>query len=178
MKIKTLVLLFFLILLSSCSKENRTDRGEKIEKAIYPDVVLENAKCQISQQDGSPIMLEGEKIEFYSKDEYCLLENFSFSSYSESGEIEVEGSGNSGKIWINSGKIEIEGNVSFSKTEDNMLVLASSLVYDKEKDEIITKGRVEVRNNTSHIIGFDFVGDLREEAYSFSLIEKGELDFD
>ena len=56
-----------------------------------------------------------------------------------------------------------------------MLIKAEELTYNKEKDEITTNGHVMVESEEGIIEGYDFKGDLINDVYTFSRIEKGDF---
>lgn len=168
-------LLMTLTFLFSCSAKSGTEADSLQAKGIYPDLVMENTYSEVGQDSGSPIILNAEKMILYSEDGYARLENFSFTSLSENGETETEGRADRGTVQLDGSRIELEGNVTFSRPADNMMIKAESLVYNKESDEITTKGSVVVNSDEGTIEGEDFKGDLRRGVYSFSAIGKGDF---
>ncbi|MBQ0071376.1 MAG: LPS export ABC transporter periplasmic protein LptC [Spirochaetales bacterium] len=175
---KFFLCILVLTLLSSCLFQKGEDGENRAEKAIYPDMILENARYQIGQSNDDPILMEGGKITFYAKDGYALLENFTFYQTDADGNVTIRGGADKGRIDIESRHMELEGNVSFSKESDNMRILASSLVYDSEKSEISADGSVMIESDDGIFQGSDFQGDLIESLYVFKTIEKGELTID
>ncbi len=172
------VVLIILVLLFSCSANSGTSGDSLQEKGIYPDLVMENTYSEVGQDSGSPIILNAERMILYSEDGYAMLENFSFTSKREDGEIETEGKADKGTVKLDGSQIELEGNVTFSRPGDNMMIKAESLVYNKESDEITTKGSVVVNSDEGTIEGEDFKGDLRRGVYSFSAVRKGDFALD
>ena len=68
--------------------------------------------------------------------------------------------------------------VVFKDEERNMKINADNLIFDREEDTIVADGRVMVESEEGSFIGRDFKGDLRTGVYTFSEIEKGELNFE
>ncbi len=169
------LLLLLVLLLSSCSFDRKDERDGEKEKGIYPDVIMENADCKVGQSDNSPIAIKAKKMLLYSSDGYSLLEEFSFSSFSDSGSVETEGRATRGKIELDGSELTLSGDVTFSRPSDNMLIKAEELTYNKEKDEITTNGHVMVESEEGIIEGYDFKGDLINDVYTFSRIEKGDF---
>lgn len=177
MKRTVLILLAVILLISSCSIK---DDGEEtiVAKDSYPDIVMEKTRAQIGQDDGSPIVLEAERMTLYSNDGKAGLENFSFTSYTSSGSIETEGKAEKGEIKLDGSVIELSGSVTFSRPDDNMFITADNLIYNKNNDEISASGHVEVNSGEGTIEGENFKGDLKNKIYSFSSIEKGDFDLE
>ncbi len=169
------VLLLTLVLIVSCSARDTDSSNGDTVKGIYPDLIMTNTSCSVGQSDSSPIVLSAGKMTLYSEDNYALLEDFSFTSYTEDGRTETEGRAESGKIELDGSSITLSGGVSFSRPGDNMTITAESLVYDKERDEITTEGKVVVVSDEGTVEGYDFRGDLREGVYSFSSITEGDF---
>ncbi len=173
---KILPLVMMILILSSCSRESSS--STTMLKGTYPDLVMTNAESTVGQESGSPIILNAGRMTLYSSDGYALLEDFSFTSLSEEGEIETEGKADKGNIELDGSRIELEGNVVFSRPGDNMLVKAESMIYNRESDEITTVGAVMVSSDEGTIEGDDFKGDLRRNLYSFSNIRKGDFNIE
>ena len=169
------VLLLIVTLLASCSARDTESSDGDTVKGVYPDLIMTNTSCRIGQSASSPIVLTAGKMTLYSKENYALLEDFSFTSYTEDGGIETEGSADGGRIELDGSSITLEGGVSFSRPGDNMTISAESLVYDKDRDEITTEGQVVVISDEGTVEGYDFKGDLREGIYSFSKITEGDF---
>ncbi len=173
---KKLSIILMTLLLVSCSASKAGDSSEsRKETGVYPDLIMNNTRCRVGQSDESPIILSAGKMTLYSSDNYALLENFSFISETESGETETEGRAESGMIELDGSSITLNGEVTFSRPGDNMTITAESLVYDRDRDEITTEGKVVVNSDEGTIEGYDFKGDLREGVYSFSKITKGDF---
>ena len=172
---KLFLLLLIVALLVSCSARDTESSSGDTAKGVYPDLIMTNTSCSVGQSDSSPIVLTAGKMTLYSDDNYALLEDFSFTSYSEDGKTETEGMAEKGTIRLDGSSITLEGGVSFSRPGDNMTITAESLVYDKERDEITTEGKVVVISDEGTVEGYDFKGDLREGVYSFSSITEGDF---
>lgn len=175
---RLLPILLVLTVLVSCSGNESGDEGGTTGAVIYPDLVMENTSCQVGRSDGSPIVLNAGKMTLYSSDGYALLEDFSFRCVGEDGGTETEGKAEKGSIELDGSSIELIGTVSFSSPGDNMYIEAENLVYNSDTDEITTKGRVVVNSDEGEITGYDFKGDLRRSAYSFSEIENGDFNIE
>lgn len=175
---RRVIILLAVLLLISCSAKEESDDASYIETGIYPDLIMENTSAQIGQEGASPISLSAGKMTLYSKDGYARLENFSFTSYNEKGEVETEGGAEKGKIELDGSRIEFEGAVTFSRPLDGMSVSAENLIYDRNNDEISTLGSVVVKSKEGTIEGESFKGDLREKVYSFSSIDKGDFNIE
>ncbi len=173
---KILPVIFLSILLVSCSAAKAEDGTEsRKETGVYPDLIMINTRCRVGQSDESPITLNAGRMTLYSSDNYALLEDFSFVSETEDGVTETEGSAEGGMIELDGSSITLTGDVTFSRPGDNMTIKAESLVYDRNRDEITTEGKVVVNSDEGTIEGYDFRGDLREGIYSFSEITKGDF---
>ncbi len=174
MKIFTIILMT--LFLVSCSAGKAEGDGEsRGEAGVYPDLIMINTRCRVGQSDESPIILNAGKMTLYSSDNYALLEDFSFVSETEDGVIETEGRAAAGLIELDGSSITLTGDVTFSRPGDNMTIKAESLVYDRDRDEITTEGKVVVNSDEGTITGYNFRGDLREGVYSFSEITKGDF---
>ena len=173
---KILPLILLTLFLASCSAgkaEGSAERGK--ESGVYPDLIMINTRCRVGQSDESPIILSAGKMTLYSSDNYALLEDFSFVSETEDGVMETEGRAASGLIELDGSSITLTGDVTFSRPGDNMTIKAERLVYDRDRDEITTEGKVVVNSDEGTIEGINFRGDLREGVYSFSEITKGDF---
>ena len=180
MKRTLFLLIFILPFLSSCKKDEGTvvsDNSER-EKGIYPDIILENAEYHIGEDGSDPIYLKAGKITFYSKDGYALTESMEFVSKDENGDITISGSAGKGWIDTEGSSMNLSGGVVFKDEERNMKISAENLIFDREEDTIVADGRVMVESEEGSFIGRDFKGDLRTGVYTFSEIEKGELNFE
>ena len=174
------LLIFILTFLSSCKKDEGTvvsDNSER-EKGIYPDIILENAEYHIGEDGSDPIYLKAGKITFYSKDGYALTESMEFVSKDENGDITISGSAGKGWIDTEGSSMNLSEGVVFKDEERNMKINADNLIFDREEDTIVADGRVMVESEEGSFIGRDFKGDLRTGVYTFSEIEKGELNFE
>ena len=174
------LLIFILTFLSSCKKDEGTvvsDNSER-EKGIYPDIILENAEYHIGEDGSDPIYLKAGKITFYSKDGYALTESMEFVSKDEKGNITISGSAGKGWIDTEGSSMNLSEGVVFKDEERNMKINADNLIFDREEDTIVADGRVMVESEEGSFIGRDFKGDLRTGVYTFSEIEKGELNFE
>ena len=174
------LLIFILLFLSSCKKDEGTvvsDNSER-EKGIYPDIILENAEYHIGEDGSDPIYLKAGKITFYSKDGYALTESMEFVSKDEKGNITISGSAGNGWIDTEGSSMNLSEGVVFKDEERNMKINADNLIFDREEDTIVADGRVMVESEEGSFIGRDFKGDLRTGVYIFSEIEEGELNFE
>ena len=180
MKRTLFLLIFILLFLSSCKKDEGTvvsDNSER-EKGIYPDIILENAEYHIGEDGSDPIYLKAGKITFYSKDGYALTESMEFVSKDENGDITISGSAGKGWIDTEGSSMNLSEGVVFKDEERNMKIIADNLFFDREEDTIVADGRVVVESEEGSFIGRDFKGDLRTGIYIFSEIEEGELNFE
>ena len=180
MKRTLFLLIFILLFLSSCKKDEGTvvsDNSER-EKGIYPDIILENAEYHIGEDGSDPIYLKAGKITFYSKDGYALTESMEFVSKDENGDITISGSAGKGWIDTEGSSMNLSEGVVFKDEERNMKINADNLIFDREEDTIVADGRVVVESEEGIFIGRDFKGDLRTGVYIFSEIEEGELNFE
>ena len=180
MKRTLFLLIFILLFLSSCKKDEGTvvsDNSER-EKGIYPDIILENAEYHIGEDGSDPIYLKAGKITFYSKDGYALTESMEFVSKDENGDITISGSAGKGWIDTEGSSMNLSEGVVFKDEERNMKINADNLIFDREEDTIVADGRVMVESEEGSFIGRDFKGDLRTGVYIFSEIEEGELNFE
>lgn len=174
-KMPLLLLILFLIISCSARDTDSKNGNEQTEKGVYPDLIMTNTSCRVGQSSSSPIVLMAGKMTLYSEENCALLEDFSFVSYAEDGSIETEGKADGGTIELDGSSISLDGNVTFSRPGDNMTITAESLIYDKKRDEITTKGRVMVISDEGTVTGYDFRGDLIEGVYSFSRITEGDF---
>ena len=174
------LLISILILLSSCKKNESTAVSDNSgrEKGIYPDIILENAEYHIGEDGSDPIYLKAGKITFYSADSYALTESMDFVSKDENGNITISGSAGKGWIDTEGSSMNLSEGVVFKDEERNMKIIADNLIFDREEDTIVADGRVMVESEEGSFIGRDFKGDLRTGVYTFSEIEKGELNFE
>lgn len=170
------IIVILLILFSSCSIKREEDNVIK-DKGVYPDLVVLDSHSTINQSE-SKIDLEAKRMRLFSSDGYSLLEDFSFSSFRENGDVEITGSAKNGKIELDGSSLSLSGSVVFSKPLDNIKIEAEELSYDKDNEEITTKGLVVVESNEGIIRGYDFKGDLKNNKYSFSSIEKGDFNIE
>ncbi len=170
-------ILIVLLLLVSCSLNKNSDENTAQVKGVLPDLITINTSSKIGQDDGSVIELEAERMALYSTDNYALLENFSFI-VEKDGNTEASGNAEKGRIELDGSLIELEGAVTFMRDEDNMLIKAEHLIYNKESDEITTTGTVVVNSEEGKIEGENFKGDLKRGLYSFSAIHKGEFNLE
>lgn len=168
---KTFLISLLFLLLISCSNKESSNTSEKMEKGVYPDIILKNAQYSVSQEDGDEIVLNSSNMIFYSADDYALLENLAFST---EGEKRITGRANKAKLNLSDNFLEMEGDVFF-KSDDGLSINAESVHFDSEKNMIYSSGCVEVASNNTSLSGYDFTGDLSNETYSFKRIEKGEL---
>ena len=122
MKRTLFLLIFILLFLSSCKKDEGTvvsDNSER-EKGIYPDIILENAEYHIGEDGSDPIYLKAGKITFYSKDGYALTESMEFVSKDENGDITISGSAGKGWIDTEGSSMNLSEGVVFKDEERNM----------------------------------------------------------
>lgn len=172
---KVLLFSMVLLLLTSCIFTDGEGEENRAEKAIYPDMILENAHYQIGQPDEEPILMDAKKIIFYSKDNYASLEDFSFYQKDEEGKPKVSGAAQKGSINLSTKDLTLDGQVSFSNDKDGMKISTNALVYSSEKSEIIAEGSVIIESGEGTFAGRNFKGNLAESLYVFEEIEKGEL---
>lgn len=173
---KNLVLVVLSILLfTSCTFSSKED-GEVGPKTVVPDIILENAVYTLGQKDEMPIIIEGDKITFYSKDNRAELEAFTFYQKDEAGNIVLEGSANNGIINTKSKTMELSGNVRLSKLDEGMEILSEALFFDSDREEASADGKVVVKSKEGAFKGEDFKGDLKNMVYSFAKMEDGNID--
>ena len=101
-----------------------------------------------------------------------------FLSKDGEGNITISGSAGNGWIDTEGSSMNLSGGVVFKDEERNMKINAENLIFDREEDTIVADGRVMVESEEGSFIGRDFKGDLRTGVYTFSEIEKGELNFE
>lgn len=167
-----------LLLLTSCIFNDGEEDENRAEKAVYPDMILENAHYQIGQPEEEPILLDAKKIIFYSKDNYASLEDFTFYQKDAEGTPKVSGGAEKGTLNLSTKDLVLDGAVTFSNDKDGMKISTNSLVYSSEKNEIIAEGSVMIESGEGTFVGTNFKGNLAESLYLFDEIEKGELAID
>ena len=118
------------------------------------------------------------RITFYSKDGYALTLDMEFLSKDDEGNITISGSAGNGWIDTEGSSMNLSRGVVFKDEERNMKINAENLIFDRAEDTIVADGRVMVESEEGSFIGRDFKGDLRAGVYTFSEIEKGELNFE
>lgn len=171
---KKALLLILISLLISCTFSSK-EENEPREKTAYPDLVLENAEYLLGQSNERPIVVRGERITFYSKDNRAELERFSFSQEDEEGNIILQGSADEGLINTKSKTMDLKGNVFLEKPGEGMEIHAENLFFDSESEEAKADGKVVVKSKDGEFSGTDFYGDLRNMVYSFSEMEDGKI---
>lgn len=172
---RLLSLLLSILILTSCTFSSKEDQ-DKGEKVTVPDIILENAEYLLGQSGENPIVINGEKITFYSKDNRAELERFSFVQKDEDGSIILEGSADGGIINTKTKTMNLSGNVILRNASDDMEILAENLIYDSENDEASADGKVVIKSKEGNFSGEDFKGDLRNMVYSFSKMEDGNIE--
>ena len=170
-RLKKLSILLFTALLVSCSFVT-DDEGEH-EKAVLPDIILENSTYTLGQSGESPVYIESTEMTFYSKDNRATVENISFISYDEEGNPSVEGNAGHAEINTETKTMNLSGNVRLRSSSGDMMIEAENLIFDSENNEIEADGDVSVSSEDGTFRGSGFRGDLREEAYSFQVITEG-----
>ena len=168
---KTLLLILSLLLLASCSF--RSDDEEVHEKAVLPDIILENADYTLGQRDENPIYIKSSRMTFYSHDNRAIVENITFTSYDDDGSIAIEGSAGYGEINTETKTMDLSGGVNLKASSGNMMIEAESLVFDSQNGEIEAEGIVRVSSDDGVFAGTGFRGDLLEEVYAFRTITEG-----
>ena len=172
---KKLFIILFVFILVSCTFSSKDD-GEAGPKTVVPDIILENAVYTLGQKGENPIVIEGDKITFYSKDNRAELESFSFYQEDEDGNVVLEGSADKGLINTKNKTMELEGNVRLAKLDDGMEILAESLFFDSDREEASADGKVVVKSKEGAFKGEDFKGDLKNMVYSFAKMEDGNIE--
>ena len=172
---KKLFIILFVFILVSCTFSSKDD-GEAGPKTIVPDIILENAVYTLGQKGENPIVIEGDKITFYSKDNRAELESFSFYQEDEDGNVVLEGSADQGLINTKNKTMELEGNVRLAKLDEEMEILAESLFFDSDREEASADGKVVVKSKEGAFKGEDFKGDLKNMVYSFAKMEDGNIE--
>ena len=159
-----------LMMLTSCSFTS--DDGEH-EKGVYPDMILYGASYTLGQSGENPIFIDSAEMALYSKDSRAVVEDISFVSYDDEGNIALEGSAEHGEIDTEEKTMDLSGSVRLSHRDGNMMIEADMLFFDSGSEEIEADGHVHVSSDDGVFTGTGFKGDLREEAYSFNTIEQG-----
>ncbi|MBO8435951.1 MAG: LPS export ABC transporter periplasmic protein LptC [Spirochaetes bacterium] len=168
---KLLLIALSLLLITSCSF--RSGDEESHEKAVLPDIILENADYTLGQRDENPIYINSTRMTFFSHDHKAIVENISFTSYNDDGSIAVEGSAGHGEIDTDSRTMNLSGGVSLKASSGDMMIEAESLIFDSENGEIEADGNVRVSSEDGVFAGTGFRGDLLEEVYAFRTITEG-----
>ena len=168
---KILFIVLSLLLLASCSF--RTGDDEVHEKAVLPDIILENSTYTLGQSGERPIYIESSRMTFYSHDNRAIVEDISFISYDEEGNVAIEGSAGHGEIETDTKRMNLTGNVRLNATDGDMMIEAENLIFDSQNGEVEADGNVRVSSQDGTFSGTGFKGDLREEAYSFQSIQEG-----
>ncbi len=164
-------LMIVLLLLTSCSFR-QGDEGEH-EKAVLPDIILENSTYTLGQSGERPVYIDSSRITLYSHDNLAIVEDISFISYDEEGNPSVEGSAGYGEIETDTKRMNLSGNVRLKATDGDMMISSENLIFDSENETIEADGDVSVSSDDGTFRGTGFRGDLREEIYSFSTIGEG-----
>lgn len=168
---KAFILAFMILTLSSCSFI--TDDDGEHEKAILPDIILENSTYTLGQSGEKPVYIESSRMTLYSKDNLAVVEDISFISYDDEGNPSVEGSAGHSEINTETKVMNLSGGVRLRASDGDMMIEAESLIFDSDKEEIEAEGDVSVSSEDGTFTGTGFRGDLREEAYSFTTISEG-----
>ena len=169
---KLYLIIFIVLLLASCTF--REDE-EVHEKAVLPDIILEGAEYTLGQDGNSPIYINSSRMTLYSRDNRAIVENMEFVSYNDDGTISIEGSADHAEIDTENETKELEGNVLLHQSDGDMMIKAESLYFDTKNEEITADGTVSVSSEDGSFRGMGFAADLRENIYSFKLIEEGEF---
>ncbi len=168
---KKLIPLLLSLILASCSFSSDE---EVHEKGVYPMMVLRGARYTLGQSGENPIFIESAEMAVY-EDSRATVKEITFISYGDDGEAALEGKADSGEIDTDKKTMNLSGNVSLRRSEGNMEIEADTLYFDSAEDIIEAGGRVYVSSDDGVFTGTGFRGDLREDAYSFTSIEKGEF---
>ncbi|MBO5769817.1 MAG: LPS export ABC transporter periplasmic protein LptC [Spirochaetales bacterium] len=171
---KLLAVLLSILILTSCTFSSKEDQ-EKGEKTAVPDIILEKAEYLLGQSGENPIIIYGDKITFYSKDNRAELDKFSFVQKADDGSIILEGSADGGLINTKTKTLNLEGNVILRKVDEGMEIISDNLIFDSENEEASADGKVMVKSKEGNFSGEDFKGDLRNMVYSFSKMEDGNI---
>lgn len=165
------ILLAIILLLPSCSFISEDDGMH--EKAIHPDIIMENSTYTLGQSGQNPVYINSSRITLYSKDDLAIVENMSFRSYDDEGNIAIEGEAGHGEINTATKVLKLSEGVSLKASNGDMMIEADNLIFDSENEEIQADGNVRVSSEDGVFTGTGFKGDLREEAYSFAAITEG-----
>ncbi len=168
---KLIYLAAIILLLSSCSF--RSGEEEEHEKAVLPDIILENSTYTLGQSGERPIYIESSRMTLYSYDNQAIVENISFISYDEDGNPSIEGSAGHGEIETDTKRMKLTGSVRLRASDGDMMIEADNLMFDSENEEVQADGNVRVSSEDGTFSGTGFKGDLREETYSFETIQEG-----
>lgn len=172
---KRLIPILFIVLLTSCTFSSKDDKP-RAEKAIYPDIILEDAEYLLGQKGEEPIVIYGEKMVLYSKDNKAELEMFSFSQKDKAGNVILEGRADEGLIFTESKKMELKGNVTLIQVSEGMEIKSDSVFFDSDEEVVSAPGRVMVKSKDGSFSGRGFNGDLKNSIYSFEMLEEGNIE--
>lgn len=160
-----------LILFSSCSHDTPV-----VEKKIYPDITLIDARYKLGQESQDPIIFDAEKMEMFLKEDKAKLTKAKFEqTKADSDELFVSGSADDIDINTRTYKSSLSGNVNIILHEDNNSILADSISWDKEKQNIQGTGTIVLDYGDIKIEGENIEGNLKDGVFTFRKINKGTI---
>lgn len=163
--------ILFLFAMVSCSKiSSEIPIGEQ----ELPDMVLQDAKYILGQENEEPLIMQARTITIYKTERGTTLEKVSFSR----GE---NLSGSCRKAVINSDNTHasLSGDVTIHKSDsDNDITIeAQEIVWDEEENTISCEGEVLVIYGDGTRIRADrFFAAFDEDLYEFGRIIEGTME--
>ena len=163
--------ILFLFAMVSCSK---ISSGIPIGEQELPDMVLQDAKYILGQENENPLIMQAKTITIYKTERDTTLEKVSFSRGDN-----LSGSCNLAVINSDNNHAVLSGDVTIHKSDsdNNITIETQEIVWDDEENTITCEGEVLViYGDGTRIRAERFYAAFDEDLYEFGRIIEGTME--
>ena len=172
------IFLFALILLSSCSVNDKSYAESRAAMIEREDIKLINTTSTLSHKRNNPIYIQSSSMSYWIDEDRIEVENMSFIQNDEEGNISLRGSADSATIDSNSEVIHMRGNVRLESLEDQLSIISENLIFDTEEQTVEAEGYVEVVFDSGSVSGYNLSGNLDRMHLDLGITSEGEVYFE